>query len=317
MFKIKKWYTLKGVPTIKKTLKFFKELIMIQIKILLVGMFALSAFSISAIDHVGLAKARQLEKDKRYEESIAVYESLSDKATDEKDDQLYMLAAVNIARTPMNNQDKAMKLAGRVKNQERRNFVLMFLYEPKTLIEKYKDTDFMAWPDDIRAEAYKNRGSAYNALKKYKEALADFEKAFAVPGGSNMVRGVAASTAGDIYLSNLKDEEKAVEMYRNTMSVTKAGYAWRNDALLKLTDLLLKKKKNQEALALYEGIDTKKIEIPTWKIAVARGYSKALAANGEKLKALEQLNIALQTETKPEVKKQIQGEIDKLAEDML
>jgi hypothetical protein len=50
---------------------------------------------------------------------------------------------------------------------------------------------------------------------------------------------------------------------------------------------------------------------------VARGYSKALAANGEKLKALEQLNIALQTETKPEVKKQIQGEIDKLAEDML
>jgi tetratricopeptide (TPR) repeat protein len=290
---------------------------MTQTKTLLLGMFALSAFPIWAIDHVGLAKARQLEKDKRYEESIAVYESLSDKATDEKDDQLYMLAAVNIARTSMNNKDKAIKLAERVKNQERRSFVLMFLYEPKTLIEKYKDTDFMAWPDDIRAEAYKNRGSAYNSLKKYKEALADFEKAFAIPGGSHVIKGVAASTAGDICLTNMKDEAKAIEMYQNALSTTKAGYAWRNDTLLKLTALLLKNKKNQEALALYEGIDTKKIEIPTWKIALARGYSKALAANGEKLKALEQLNIALQTETKPEVKKQIQCEIDKLAEDML
>ena len=290
---------------------------MTKVKILLVGLFALIAFPIWAIDHVGLVKARQLEKDKRYEEAIAVYEDLSDKAKDDKDDQLYMLAAVNIARSSINNQEKALKLAGRVKNPERRAFVMMSLLKPDEIIAKYKDTDFMTWPDDIRAEAFKNRGSAYNSLKKYKEALADFEKAFAVPGGSNMVRGVAASTAGDIYLSNMKDEAKAAEMYRNALSVTKAGYAWRNDSLLKLTEMLLKNKKNQEALALYEGIDTKKIEILTWKIALARGYSKALAANGEKLKALEQLNIALQSETKPEVKKQIQSEIDKLAEDML
>jgi tetratricopeptide (TPR) repeat protein len=290
---------------------------MTQTKTLLLGIFALSAFSIWAIDHVGLAKARQLEKDKRYEEAIAVYESLSDKATDEKDDQQYMIAAVNIARRSMNNQEKALKLAGRVKNPDRRAFVMMSLLKPDAIIVKYKDTDFMTWPDDIRAEAYKNRGCAYNSLKKYKEALTDFEKAFAVPGGSNMVRGAAASTAGDIYLSNMKDEAKAVEMYRNTLSITKAGYAWRNDALLKLTDLLMKNKKPQEALALYEGIDTRKIEILTWKIALARGYSKALSANGEKLKALEQLNIALQAETKPEGKKQIQSEIDKLSEDML
>jgi tetratricopeptide (TPR) repeat protein len=175
----------------------------------------------------------------------------------------------------------------------------------------------MTWPEDIRAEAYKNRGSAYSSLKKYKEALADFEKAFALPGGSHVVKGVATKTSGDIYLSSMKDEAKAEEMYRKALSVTKAGYAWRNDALLKLTDLLLKNKKNKEALALYEGIDTKKIEIPYWKIALARGYSKALAANGENLKALEQLNIALQAETKPENKKQIQNQIDKLSEDML
>lgn len=290
---------------------------MVAIRFLLIGMFILCAFPISAIDHVGVAKARQLEKDKRYEEAIAVYESLSDKAADEKDDQLYMLTAVNIARSSINNQEKALKLAERVKNPERSAFVLMFLYEPKTLIEKYNDTDFMTWPDDIRAEAYKNRGCAYNSLKKYNEAIADFEKAFAVPGGSNMVRGVSANTAGDIYLSNMKDEAKAAEMYRNALSVTKAGYAWRNNALLKLTDLLMKSKKPNEALALYEGIDTKKIEILTWKIALARGYSKVLSANGEKLKALEQLNIALQAETKPEGKKQIQSEIDKLSEDML
>ena len=290
---------------------------MTQVKSLLIGMFVLGAYTILAIDHVGLAKARQLEKDKRYEEAIAVYEGLSDKAKDDKEDQQYMIAAVNIARSSMNNQEKALKLAGRVKNPERKAFVMMSLLKPDELIAKYKDTDFMTWPDDIRAEAYKNRGCAYNSLKKYKDSLADLEKAFAVPGGSHVVKGVAAGTAGDICLANMKDEAKAEEMYLNALSTTKAGYSWRNDALLKLTDLLLKKKKNQEALALYEGIDTKKIEIPHWKIALSRSYSKVLVANGEKLKALEQLNIALQTESKPEVKKQIQNEIDKLAEDML
>lgn len=289
---------------------------MAQAKTLLIGLFVLGAFSISAIDYGGINKAKQFEKEKRYEEAIAVYENLSDKAND-KDDQEYMLAAANIVRKALNNQEKALKLAERVKNPERRAFVLMSLYKPEELASKYKDVDFMTWPDDIRAEAYKNRGTAYNSLKKYKEALADFEKAFAIPGGSHVVKGVSASAAGDIYLSNMKDETKAEEMYRNALSTTKAGYAWRNETLLKLTALLLKNKKNQEALALYEGIDTKIIEIPHWKIAVSGGYSKALAANNEKLKALEQLNIALQTETKPEGKKHIQAEIDKLAEDML
>lgn len=288
-----------------------------KFRFLILAVFLFSAFPVWAIDHSGLAKARQLEKDKRYEEAIAVYEGLSDKAKDDKEDQQYMIAAANIARESLNNQEKALKLAERVKNPERRAFVMMFLLKPDAIIAKYKDTDFMTWPDDIRAEAYKNRGSAYNSLKKYKDALADLEKAFAVPGGSPVIKGVAASTAGDIRLTNMKDEAKAMEMYSNALSTTKAGYAWRNDALLKLTDLLLKNMKNQEALALYEGIDTKKIEIPYWKIALSRSYSKVLAANGEKLKALEQLNIALQTETKPEGKKLLQGDIDKLAEDML
>ena len=290
---------------------------MVAIRFILIGVLFFGAFSISAIDYGGINKAKQFEKDKRYEEAIAVYEKLSDDAKDDKDDQQYMVAAVSIASNSLKDKDKAVKLAERVKNPERRAFVLMSLSEPDALIAKYKDTDFMTWPEDIRAEAYKNRGCAYNSLKKYNEALADFEEAFALPGGSLMVRGVAANTAGDIYLSNMKDEVKAAEMCRNALSVTKAGYAWRNEALLKLTDILLKNKKTKEALALYDGIDTKNIEIPNWKIAVSRGYSKALAANNEKLKALEQLNIALQTESKPEVKKQIQNEIDKLSEDML
>ncbi|HPN84457.1 MAG TPA: tetratricopeptide repeat protein [Victivallales bacterium] len=290
---------------------------MTKLAILLFGVLIFGAYTISAIDHEGLRKARNLEKDKRYEEAIAVYESLSEKAKDDIDDQQYLMAAVAIAKNSLKDKKKAVMLAERVKNPERRAFVLMSLFEPDAMITKYEDTDFMAWPDDIRAEAYKNRGNAYNSLKKYREALADFEKAFALPGGSNVVRGVSAKTSGDIYLSVIKDEAKAEEMYRNALLTTKAGYAWRNDALLKLTDILLKNKRNKEALALYEEVDTKNIEIPNWRIAMARGYSKALAANGEKLKALEQLNVALQAETKPEMKKKIQGEIDKLAEDML
>ena len=286
-------------------------------KNLLSGIFVLGAFSISAIDYGGINKAKQLEKDKRYEEAIAVYESLSEKSKNDQDDQRYMLYASSVASKSLKDQEKALRLAGLVKNPERRSFVLMSLYKPEEIVSKYKDVDFMAWPEDIRAESYKNRGNAYNSLKKYEEALADFSKAFALPGGSHVIKGASAKTSGDIYLSSMKDESKAEEMYRKALSTTKAGYAWRNEALLKLTDLLLKNKKNQEALALYEGIDTKKIEIPYWKIAVSRGYSKALAANNERLKALEQLNIALQAETKPEGKKHIQGEIDKLAEDML
>lgn len=290
---------------------------MTQVKFLLIGVFILGAFSVSAIDYGGINKAKQLEKDKRYEEAIAVYESLSEKANNDQDDQHYMIDASNIAFKSLKDQEKAFKLAERVKNQERRAFVMMSLYKPEEIESKYKDVDFLTWPEDIRAEAFKNRGGAYNSLKKYNEALADLEKAFALPGGSHVIKGASANIAGDIYLSKMKDKAKAEQMYRNALAATKAGYAWRNESLLKLTDLLLKNKKNKEALAIYEGIDTKNIEIPYWKIAVSRGYSKALAANNEKLKALEQLNIALQTESKPEVKKQIQAEIDKMSEDML
>ncbi len=289
-----------------------------QVKIFFIGSLIYGAFALYAYDYKVAKKARQLQKEKRYEEAIAVFETLSDKTKNDYDDQRYMLAAINIAVRFLKNNKKAIQLAERIKNPERRAFVLMSLYKPDVVIEKYKDTDFMAWPEDVRPAAYKNRGCAYSSLKKYENALSDLEKAFTTPGGRPTVKGVAAKTAGDIYLYNIKNEAKAEEMYRNALSVTKAGYSWRNTSLVRLSELLLKNKKNKEALAIYKYTDIKKIRNSHSRSILARAYSKVLAANGENLKALEQLNIALQAAAgKPELKKQIQEEIDKITEDML
>ncbi len=286
-------------------------------KTFLCGILALCSLSSYAFDHKEVRKARQLQKDKRYEEAIAVYENLSNNTKDVLDDQRYMTLAIKIALYSLKDRGKAIKLAERVKNPERRAYVLMSLYKPETLIEKYKETNFTAWPEDIRVAACKNRGEAYFRMKKYQEALVDLEQALAQQGGSYRDRGEAAKIAGDIYLNNMKNEAKAEAMYRKALAATKGNYSWRNDALLRLSDILLRNKKNKDALAIYQNSKLEKITIPFWKITIARGYAKALAANGKNLEALKQLNLALQTETKPDRKKIIQKEIDKLSEDML
>ncbi len=286
-------------------------------KTLLCGILALSTLSSSAFDYKEARKARQLQKDKRYEEAIAVYENLSKKTKNVYDDQRYMVLAIKIALYSLKDREKAIKLAESIKNPERRAYVLMSLYKPETLIEKYKETDFMTWPEDLRVAACKNRGEAYFKLKKYQEALVDLEQALSIQGGSPRDRGEAARIAGDIYLDNMKNEAKAEAMYRKALAATRGNYSWRNNALLRLSDILLRNKKNKDALAIYQNSNLDKIKIPFWKITIARGHAKALAANGKNLEALKQLNMALQTETNPDRKKNIQKEIDKLSEDML
>ncbi|MCA1810247.1 MAG: tetratricopeptide repeat protein, partial [Lentisphaerae bacterium] len=285
-------------------------------KIMLCAMLALAPCMLPARDWGGIQRAKQLEKENRFEEAIAIYEQLSDKAKNDQDDQYYMSAAMAAARR-MDDSEKARQLAGRVNNPARKAFLLMSLATPAECAAHYKNVDFSAWPDDIRAAAYRNRGAAFNKLEQYDEALADFEQAVSVPGGSHVVVGSSALAAGDIYLQQLNDEARAEAMYRKTLAATTAGYAFRNTALLHLTDLLLKNQRNAEALALYQDLDLNKISIPYWQQALTRGYSKALAANGENIKALKQLNTLLQTAKTPEAKQQLQQEIDRLAEDML
>ena len=285
--------------------------------ILIVIVALLHASAVSAIDFGGCATARQMVKEKRYAEAIAVYEKLDDSTKDESDNQAYMSQAITIANDSLKDQELGFRLAQRVRNAEMRAFYSMPLYKPEELITKYKDFDFMKWPEDIRAESYQLRGHAYSALKQYPEAVRDFETGVDLPGGGPAEKGIAAKTAGDIYLSQLKDEAKAEKMYRKVLAVTNAGYWFRNESLLTLAGILLKNKRNDEALNLYKDLDIKGNGSPYWKVTLACGYAKALAANGQKVKAVEYLNMALQAETNQANKKLIQAEIDKLTKDML
>lgn len=280
---------------------------------------AVTAFvltSLSATDWKAYKKARDLTKEKRYEDAIKVWQEAKANAKNDEDDAFYMKMAAQVALGNLKDKAQAIKLLESIKSEERRNVELMNYLTDDEVITRFKDTDFSKYPEDIQLSANYRLANAFYGKKMFKEALAGYDKALACSGGSHSERGSAALKAGNICMSkDCLDETKAEDYYRKSLAASSAAYAWRCEALIQLTGLLLKQNKADEAVKLYDEKSIAKA-IPYWKVMLTINYSNALAAAGQNAKAVEQLNAVMKHASASQ-KKIIQKKIDKLSESML
>ena len=271
------------------------------------------AVNACGIDWNGCRSAKALEKEKRYDEAIAVYEKLSDKTDNEKDDQQYMQWAIGTALLKK-DQATAKRLAERIKNTDRRKCVMMQFQKPAEIVEACGGIDFMTWPEDIRVEAYEKRGSAFFRLRRYDDALKDYDKALTIPGGKIMNLGWAARNSGLIYEMR-KNTAKAEEYYRKALECTSAGFAWRNESLINLSKLLIAQKRTAEACKIFEPVGRLEKMRGYWAIRLNEAYADALIAADRKVEALKTLDLLLRLvpeKEKPKVKKRIDALSDEL-----
>ncbi len=280
---------------------------------------AITAFiftSLSATDWKAYKQARELVREKRYEDAIKVWQKAKANAKNDKDDALYMKMAAQLAMRNLKDKARAIKLLESINSEDRRNVELMNYLPADEIITKFRNTDFLKYPEDIRLSANYRLANAFYKKKMFKEALSGYDNALACPGGHHSERGSAALHAGDICMKkDYLDEAKAEAYYRKSLAASNAAYAWRCEALIRLTDLLLKQNKAGEAVKLYDEKAIAKA-IPYWKVQLTINYANALAVAGQKAKAVEQLNGAMKYASAGQ-KKIIRQKIDKLSESML
>ena len=88
----------------------------------------------------------------------------------------------------------------------------------------------------------------------------------------HMVKGVAARDAGFAALK-AGDAATAERQFRAALQITKAGYAWRCESLLALTDLLLGQDRAAELKPLYDEVDLKALA-PYWRDRLSAAKDK-------------------------------------------
>ncbi len=283
---------------------------------LFIAIMAFIFTSLSATDWKAYRKARELFKEKRYEEAIKVWQQAKVNAQNDKDDAFYMKMAAQIALRNLKDKAQAVKLIESIKSEERRNVELMNYLPADEIIIKFKDTDFSKYPEDIQLSANYRLANAFYNKKMFKEALAVFDKAIRSSGENHSERGSAALKAGNICMSkDYLDETKAENYYRKSLAASSAAYAWRCEAVIRLTSLLLKQNKAEEAVKIQDEKSISKAN-PFWKVQLSLSYADTLAAAGQNAKAVELLNSVVKYASDSQ-KKIIQQKIDKISESML
>ena len=277
--------------------------------------FALGISALSGLDYPQIRNARNLEKEKRWDEAVALYEKLASETVEEKDAQQYIQWAVAAA---LSKKDRALalRLAKSVKNPDRRLFVICTVLTPAEIVEQTAECDPVRFPEDLRSDMFSIRGTAYYSLKQYGNALRDFESALKTPGGQAKRQGWAAYYSGIIH-EQRKERGKAVDAYRNALALSKGDYAWRCLALLRLSAMLIEDGKSAEACRLFEPVSRLSGKKGYWGVRLNLGYAAALAANGRKVEAVRILDAAMKNAPNEPDRKEIGKQLDRLTENLL
>ena len=286
-----------------------------QMKPLFTFVFALGISALSGLDYPQIRNARNLEKEKRWDEAIALYEKLASETVEEKDVQQYIQWAIAAALSKK-DRDLALRLAQSVKNPDRKLFVMSTVLTPAEIVKQMSERDLARFPDDIRSDMFSIRGTAYYSLKQYDNALRDYETALKTPGGQAMRLGWAAYYSGIIH-EQKKERGKAIDAYRNALALSKGDYAWRCLALLRLSEMLIEDGKSAEACRLFEPVSRLSGKKGYWAVRLNHGYAAALAASGRKVEAVRILDAAMKNAPDEADRKKIKKQLDRLTENLL
>jgi len=275
----------------------------------LVLVLAASAFA----DYIADRKAAvTLYRARKYEEAFAAFQKMAEgEVTDvQKSDALHQAA---YCAYRLKQYDKAIDLARQIpiegESKATRLIIMEWARKWKEAVAEFESEDIAAWPDHVKYEAYRARGYCAYRTKKAELAIADFAKAVEYAKTRND-RALTLCNLGDVYRSLLKDDEKALEVYRRVLAEKHIYKGSR--ACLAMSDIYLKQNKPQEALAALDWVDLNKLNGP-YKAWILAGRGKVLATMGKKAEAIAKYKEALAVKGVPGyTKKQCEKALEKL-----
>ncbi len=280
-------------------------------KILYLLLISVFILEVQALDNKGIRNARNLLKEKRYNEAIAIYKKMVENTKKIKEKQYYTELAIRAA-LKSKDKKKAEELIGMLDDPMRQNFIFMKFFAPKEVIAKASKLDLSKMPKDVISDAYALRGIAFLRLKNNERALGDLKKALDYSGGK--LKGISAKYIGDMYVSQ-GDEKAAEEYYSKAVASTSGAYSWRCASVTDLSKILIKKGEAEKALALYSDALLKRANNRN-KALLYAGKADVLEAADKKSEALSALESAVKY-ADGKYKEGLKKRLNKLAEDML
>jgi len=276
-------------------------------------LFLLAACAVSAQDW------RKLEEEKRYDEALAALEKLAAKDTARQAE--FMRYAMEIALNRMKNPELACKYIEMTKDEAWRAFFRFYYYnatgQPDEVLKSLEENNIASFPANVQAEAYTTIGNIYKARKETDKALEAYRKAVDSKGGAILPWSWACKYAADIYIEK-GEADKAVEMFKKCLK-NEVFLASRHMCLFDYANLLLKQKKNAEALELIELEKTlfENTAAGYWKAVFYMEYAKILNLNGRRVKAVDVYGLAEKSGATAAMRQRIEQERSAITKQMI
>jgi len=277
--------------------------------ILIVSVLGASVFADYVADREAAVK---LQRAGKYQEALDAFLKMAGGEVTEvqKSDALHQAA---YCAYRLKDYDQAMKLAERIpiegESKATRLVLLNWMRKWKQAIAEFKSEDIAAWPDHVKYEAYRARGMSAYRIKDAELAVADLSMA-AKYANTNNDRSLALCNLGDAYRVLLKDDEKALEVYRRVLA---GGHLYKGSrASLAIAGIQLKQGKPEEALAALEWVDMNKVNGP-YRAYVLAARANIFATMGKKTEAIEEYKKALAVKGVPDyIRKNCEKALEKL-----
>jgi len=267
-------------------------------------------------DYIAERKAaEELARTGKHEEALAAFVKMAKgEASDlQKSDALEQAAQCAIR---LKDYDRADELAAQIPlepvSKTVRMKILWAQRQWKNVVEEFKDEDFAVWPDEVAAEAFQQRGMAYNYLRDGAKAEADLKAALTRRPAGPPRAEIWLALAGN-YRSNLQDSEQALNAYRQAIAsgTGRGGWLFLTSAV-GAADILRKQGKYAEAFDALTEADVEKLS-GYWRGAILVSRAEIFAAQGKKAEAVAGFNEALQVEGVPDYRlKDWQKRLDEL-----
>lgn len=274
-------------------------------------LLGVSFLSLGALDHTGVRNVRSLLKEKRFEEAAEACRKMAGKTGDPKEKQFYAEMAVQ-AFLSAGDKSKAAGILDIMDDPVRRDFVFMKFFGPEEVVARTRGADFSKMPADIISDAYALRGAAFLKRGDLQTALSDLMKSLDLPGGS--LTGVTSKNIADYY-SGKGDGKTAEEYYIKAVEASSGAFSWRCQAILRLSEILVKKGNAEKALGLYTDDLFKRVTGKN-KPALYASQAEVLKSLDRKSEALAALENAVKFADDAS-REAYRKQLNKLAEEML
>lgn len=287
--------------------------------IILTGLACLTLLEpASALDYPQLGTVKLLRDEKRFEEAVQKLELLAEKTSDPDENFHYLNLAIEIASSSLKNFERSLALAEKVTAPGPRDYACLRVFSEfkryDEALARVRDKKIDDWPVRCRGSAQLILADIYRLRGDDEAAQEHRLAAFSSPGAEVIVRGNAATDAGQFFLKR-GDTRNAETLFRQALEVSPAHYAWRNTSQIALSRLLIQEKRPKEAVLLFAGTDFAKVENPGGRAQLLEAYARALLAAGKKVKAVETFDALLQSSISDVWKARIHKELDQMAED--